>query len=192
MQTISALDFVNIAVSQDEGRHNMRAAYREKDRLVATDGHRLHMVSGLAMQEKGSFVDGRDCEFPNYELVFPKNTKEMATFKFNKKQIAQLNKIVKLYADKNSGAFLTFKNNQLSIMASEEGSENQGAWSATVTFSCETKAAWQVKLNLRYFVEALIPNVSMSFEASDQTGPQVIKADMHGSEYLALVMPLRY
>ena len=191
MATISAFDYVSVAVSTDEGRYNMTAAYREKDRLVGTDGHRLHMVSGLAMQSEGSFVDGRDASFPNYEAVFPKNPKDLASVTFTKKQISHLNKLVKLFNDRNCGTDFTFKDGALILTAKEASTEAHGAWVTTMTFDCVTKGEWSVRLNLRYFVEALIPGVPMVLSAESANGPQVFKADLHGSEYMAIVMPLR-
>lgn len=194
--TVSPFDYVSTAVSTDEGRYNMTAAYRERDRLIATDGHRLHMVSGLAMQSEGSFVDGRSGQFPNYEAVIPKKPFDIATVTFNKKQIAQLNKVVKLFTDRNCGTRLTFSGNTLTIGAVADKSESQGAWSIVLTFDCEgvdsLKATqWSVGLNLRYFVEALIPNVPMTLSSEDTRGPQLLKATLHGSEYMAIIMPLR-
>lgn len=190
---ITPLDYVNIAVSQDEGRWNMTGAYREKDVLVATDGHRLHMVSGLAMQAQGGFVDGRDSQFPCYEAVIPKNPKTLATVKFNRKQIAQLNKVQKLFSHRSIGTKFTFHRDKLRIEASEEGSESQGAWSITLTFDCDTEyqAEYTVGLNLRYFVEALIPNMPMKFSSENNKGPQLLKLDLGSSEYTAIIMPIR-
>ena len=53
---MEALEYVEIAKSRDEGRYNMTGIYRDTERLVATDGHRLHMVDGMPKIDKPHFL----------------------------------------------------------------------------------------------------------------------------------------
>lgn len=191
MQAISAIDYVNRAVSTDEGRLNMQAAYREKDLLVATDGHRLHMVSGLVVQPTGGYVDGRDCQFPNYEMVLPKQPYQIATLKLFKKQIQYLNKVLKVLRDTCCGCKFTFDpKTGLTITGSSRGEFD------TLTFTHNLPTVYvdrefEVGLNLRYFVDALIADVDMVFNATTEGGPTTLEADLHGSKYTAIIMPLK-
>lgn len=188
---VSSIEYVNRAVSQDEGRYNMTAAYREKDRLIATDGHRLHMVSGLVNQEKGGFVDGRDAQFPCYETVLPKKAEAIGTVTFSKKEIAQLNKVIKLFRDRHCTCKFEFTRGQaLKITAKDKGEKD--SFEIVLTFSnVEIERDHTVGLNLRHFTEALLPNVAMTLSAEGPTGPQVLSLDHYDGKYTAVVMPLR-
>lgn len=188
---VSSIEYVNRAVSQDEGRHNMTAAYREKDRLIATDGHRLHMVSGLVNQDKGGFVDGRDAEFPNYEMALPKRAEAIGTVTFSKKEIAHLSKVVKLFRDRSCTCKFEFAKGQaLKITAHDKG--EMDSFEIVLTFpNVEIDRDHTVGLNLRYFTEALLPNVAMTLSAEGSTGPQVLSVDHYEGKYMAVVMPLR-
>lgn len=188
---ISAIDYVNKAVSCDEGRYNMTGAYREYDKLIATDGHRLHIVSGLVNQEKGGFIDGRDAQFPCYEQVLPKKVEAIGTVTFTKKEIAHLNKVVRLFRDRNCGCQLQFKRGEpLRISATDMGEKD--SFEIVLTFpNVEIDRDHTIGLNLRYFVEALIPNLPMTFSSEGDKGPQVLETVQYDGKYMAVVMPLK-
>lgn len=188
---VSSIEYVNRAVSQDEGRYNMTAAYRERDRLIATDGHRLHMVSGLVNQEKGGFVDGRDAQFPCYETVLPKKAETVGTVTFSKKEIALLNKVVKLYRDRNCSCRFEFRKGEpLKLIAKDKGESD--CFELTMTFSnVEIERDHTVGMNLRYFVEALLPSLPMTFSTEGPREPQVLALELYDGKYTAVVMPLR-
>lgn len=69
MKTLPALEYVNRAVSTDVSRYNLNAAWRQDTRLCATDGHRVHLVSNLAIVHQITYVDGRDCTPPDVDRV---------------------------------------------------------------------------------------------------------------------------
>lgn len=188
---VSSIEYVNRAVSQDEGRYNMTAAYRERDRLIATDGHRLHMVSGLVNQEKGGFVDGRNAEFPCYETVLPKKAETVGTVTFSKKEIAHLNKVVKLFRERNCSSKFEFTKGQaLKVTAKDKGEKD--SFEIVLTFpNVEIERDHTVGLNLRYFTEALLANLPMTLSTEGPTGPQVLSLDHYDGKYMAVVMPLR-
>lgn len=188
---ISAIDYVNRAVSTDEGRYNMTGAYRERDRLIATDGHRLHMVSGLVNQDKGGFVDGRDASFPNYETVLPQKVSQIATIKLTKKQVQYLGKIVKIFRDNTCGCKLTFEPGKGLTIEGTSKAENDSLTFIHSIHDVEVDRAWTVGLNLRYLVEAIVPDYPMTISAEDPRGPQLVEADFYGSKYTAVVMPIR-
>lgn len=188
---LSPIDFVNRAVSTDEGRHNMTGAYRDSDKLIATDGHRLHMVSGLVKQEKGGFVDGRDAQFPNYEMVLPKSPEHVADLKITKRQVQYLNKVVKTLRDRTCGCKFEFEpSNGLTISGESKGEGD--TFGFTLRFpSVQVKKAYTIGLNLRYFIEAIIPDYPMSFSKATEKEPNTLEADFGGSKYSALIMAIR-
>lgn len=46
--------------------------YRDKNALVATDGHRLHYIDGLPDATPG-YLSGREGTYPNWQLVIPQD-----------------------------------------------------------------------------------------------------------------------
>lgn len=52
------------------GRVNMEQAWREKDYLAATDGHRIHLAGGYTTIEGIRYVDERQETPPNVQAIF--------------------------------------------------------------------------------------------------------------------------
>ena len=154
---MESLEYVEIAKSRDEGRYNMTGIYRDTERLVATDGHRLHMVEGLPKIEKGHFLDGRDSEFPCYKQVLLKNPTLVCSVKFESKDIKRMKAFLGLYDRKiNRGVWLSCTNGRLVI----ESSAEEKGWKASMTFPCEESRcdrAFKIGVNLQYLIEALVP-----------------------------------
>lgn len=90
MAKFSDQKYIDIAVSKDL-RGGLQYAYRHRDRLIGCDGHRLHMITGLAEVSEGQYVSApKDTpEYPNYEVVLPKEEKlrRIGTLTFDKDQV---------------------------------------------------------------------------------------------------------
>ena len=52
------------------GRVNMEQAWRERDYLAATDGHRIHLAGGYPKIEGIRYVDERQDTPPNVQVIF--------------------------------------------------------------------------------------------------------------------------
>jgi hypothetical protein len=52
------------------GRANMEQAWRERDYLAATDGHRIHLAGGYPKIEGIRYVDERQDTPPNVQVIF--------------------------------------------------------------------------------------------------------------------------
>jgi hypothetical protein len=64
-------DWVAIAhYSEGFGRSNLQQSWREKDYLVATDGHRIHLARGYPVIEGTRYVDERNETPPNVQTIF--------------------------------------------------------------------------------------------------------------------------
>lgn len=72
------LTWVSKAVSKDKFRGNLRHVYRDKNAVVASDGHRLHYSNGLP-DATPHFIDGYDGEFPDYKRVLVAADQSVAT-----------------------------------------------------------------------------------------------------------------
>lgn len=199
LKTVEPMDFVARAISKDEGRYNLTGAYRDKDRLVSTDGHRLHMIEGLANQEKGGFVDGRACEFPNYETVLPKNKQTVATITLKKDQLRKLKKLADCHSDSRNVEFkLEFKREGLIVSSVLDEALDMRV---SLKLSADVDREVTVGVNLRYFIDAFLEGHETVIEMTDikptpYNGPVVMSTktcSTHGGvlSYSAIVMSLR-
>jgi DNA polymerase III sliding clamp (beta) subunit (PCNA family) len=75
---MDTLKYIESACSKDKARFNLGAVYRDKNHLVATNGHILHYANGLADVEP-HFLNGQEGTFPDWQQVLPKETKEVAS-----------------------------------------------------------------------------------------------------------------
>lgn len=66
------MKWVQSAVSKDKSRYNLCEVYRDKTELVATDGNRLHMITGMPETEP-HYLSGADHSYPDWRQVMPKN-----------------------------------------------------------------------------------------------------------------------
>jgi DNA polymerase III sliding clamp (beta) subunit (PCNA family) len=154
---METLDYVSLAVSKDAGRINLTGVYRDKTRLVGTDGHRLHLVDGLPEVEKPHYVDGRDLEFPNYETAFLSDAQMLCEFPVVKEDIKRIKALIGLYP---KGEYPIAK---LAVRAGRlflESTGNQPGLLFSLSFSVDQKAVeeFEIGINLKYLVDALIPS----------------------------------
>lgn len=61
--------WVELAVCTDDSRFNMTSCYRDINKLVATDGHRLHIVSNLPDVTPATYLGDKNAVFPSYSQV---------------------------------------------------------------------------------------------------------------------------
>ena len=155
---MEALEYVEVAKSRDEGRYNLTGIYRDTERLVATDGHRLHMVDGMPKIDKPHFLDGRDSQFPSYEIVLLKNPTLVCSVKFDAKDIKRMKAFLSMYDRKiNRGVWLSCTHQKGLVI---ESSTEEKGWMARITFQCEESRcdrAFKIGVNLQYVIEALVP-----------------------------------
>jgi DNA polymerase III sliding clamp (beta) subunit (PCNA family) len=162
---MDTLKYVEIAKSRDEGRYNLTGIYRDTERLVATDGHRLHMVEGLSKIDKPHFLDGRDSDFPCYETVLLKNPTLVCSVKFEAKDIKRMKAFLSMYDRKISrGVWLSCSHQKGLVI---ETTEEEKGWSASMRFSCEESRcdrAFKIGIDLQYVIEALVPMKTFAAE----------------------------
>lgn len=191
--TMEPMKFVELAKDHDSfGRKELTGIYREQDRLVATDGHRLHYVGGLPVVEKGHFLDGRDNEFPNYEVVFLKNPVTVGTIKLSKKTIRDLTALSKVVREKNCATKVTIdRDKNLTFECEYKNETGGGTWVYTTKTCGEIERAWSAKLNLRYVLDAIIVDCDTEILINLDGGPIEFKALVNQQPFHALVMPIR-
>lgn len=111
---IDTMKYLELAVSKDATRYNMTSIFRDHDCMVATDGYRLHRVSGLPRIDKPHLLDGSDHQFPNYDYIMPKETQPLIRIKWDKAQIKQLKAYV-AFTGKATVSRLQYADNHLVI-----------------------------------------------------------------------------
>lgn len=201
LKAISPLDYVSRAVSKDETRFNMQSAYRDGQRLIATDGHRLHLVEGLEGNQQG-FIDGTDSEPPPYDSVIPKKATTIARLAITDKQIRQLGLLVKTIKERTPVVILESNPSEGTVTLTRSfvpDCESVEGGFHVVFRGVEELKPFKVGINLRYFVEALIGGRSPEFtietetpDAEATTSALVLRYSLVGScSYSAIVMPVR-
>lgn len=192
---MNTLDFVSLAVSRDEFRHNLTGVYRDTNKLVASDGHRLHWVE--IPDGKPGYLDGRDAQFPDYSQVMPRDP---ASCVVEVKLAADSRKILKALAalskayDKTQTVTVKTNTKSLFIQSPEK---------SPVEFSyeipCEHKKdTIKLGLSLRYLLDAMAPVIEnkgkgdISIEFHGTLAPVLITCTVSGQEYKTIVMPTRF
>ncbi len=193
MKTLKSIsDYINLAVSKDQGRYNLTGAYREGEWLVSSDGHRLHYVSGLPVVEKGMFLDGRDAQFPDWHQVVPKTPGVKCSLVASVEALRRLEALCKLIDDKQKGVKFRIEKGAVIIEASGAG------WQCSGSFGLEVEGVQDVAvrgLNLSYLIDALSPEVRRKVvaEIEFRDANQVIEIwrVIDNAQATALVMPMR-
>lgn len=114
---MNALNFVNKAIDKKTLNYNMLYPYRDTDKLVATDGHRIHFVNQPKI-EKPYFI-GAECEltFPDYSRVLPSDsslfTFEIGLTDSDYKAIKLITECAKFYGKKQPCTKLDLGKNDL-------------------------------------------------------------------------------
>ena len=182
---MDTMKYLETAVSKDPSRYNMCSIYRDTDCMVATDGYRLHMVSGLPKIDKPHLLDGTDAQFPDYTVVIPQSTQRLVSIRLDKKQLKALKEYV-TFTGKATVSRLTIDESGVLFSAA--------VGNITASILIEVKEFYNRQgatgLKASQFLEALIPDCLMTIETSTKEhGPMVIESPMHNTK--AIVMPCR-
>lgn len=193
---MNTLDFVSLAVSTDKTRHNLTGVYRDTNKLVATDGHRMHWVNSLP-DATPSYLDGRkDSQFPDISQVMPTGA-PACVCEFNLtleaiKIIKGIASVVKTY-DRNQAVILEVGVATLFLQA-----DKRDELKCCYSIPCDTKAGTiKVGLSLRYLLDAMAPVIenkgkgTVLIEFYGKTAPILITCIAAAQTYKAIVMPYR-
>ncbi|MFN7317953.1 MAG: hypothetical protein ACK5S6_00455 [bacterium] len=182
---MDTIKYLELAVSKDTGRYNLNSIYRDKTCMVATDGHRLHLVGGLAEIEKPHHLSGIDADYPDYQVVLPKDTTEVCSLKIDKKQLKQLKALASLIG-KTPIVRMTIANHQLRL---EYTSAGVGGWIALGVTDQEATFT-PIGIRLDYLMDAIIPDQRITIKQSvSGHNPIMISYDLH--QTFALIMPCK-
>lgn len=186
---MESLEYVEIARCRDDHRHNMTGVYRDYERLVATDGFRLHMVDGLPRVEKPHFVDGRDVEFPNYETALLPDAKFGCSAKLNSNDTRRLKAMLGVFGRKtNCGVIIKVEDQQLVVKIPD----SEKTFGGFISFPCEeVSEPFSLKVNLKYLIEAIVPGKIWPTEIHYSKEGRGIYVKYPAYKFTALIMGMR-
>lgn len=184
---MDTIKYLELAVSKDASRYNMESIYRDINCMVATDGHRLHLVGGLATIDKPHFLNGLDAEFPNYTAVIPSNLREVCELKISKSEINQLKALVK-FIKHCPIVKLTIERHLLTFSHVGNGK------TASIGFDVMQESEFTpIGIRLDYFIDALIPDKAMMLSESAVKdkghNPIILQCEEYSTK--AVIMPCR-
>jgi len=185
---INYTEYCNRAVSTDKGRYNLISAFREANRLCGTDGHRLHLANDLPTAtphylNSDLTIDSAPC----IDAVLPKTTVAIASFRFSKKEIAKLRKLATLIPRGQEASILfTFAANNLRINFTTPELSFEFNFLA-----CEVFEPYSVKINLDYFIDALIADHQQTLSRNSDLDLRYPGVYITCDNLMAIIMPLR-
>lgn len=189
---MDTIEFCKLAVaSKTWNRPVLESVYRDVDKFVATDGHRLHWCNSQPHIEKPYLLSGQDYEYPDYKQAFPRNLNPVAKFTLSKKEIRSLKLFCDLLASFNDkrdqpiGGKITMGLTSISFR-----SDRCDAYHLELKFHANVFMECGISLNLRYFYEAVSmwADQPISLQFDNPNAP----IQLDGPENChALIMPMR-
>ena len=184
------MDYIKLAVSKDKSRESLMYIYRDKDRLIATDGHRMHWKDSTLINTP-HYIGGYNGTFPEYLQAIPtKAPSYKVHFSLDRDQLNQLKKIrdlIKL-TDKYCSVMFGFETSKISLIVDRP--ELRLYFDFTVTSITES-VKLKLGFNLTYFIDAVeIPskaNKPLELELRGEFDLLIINSDFG----TALIMPCK-
>ncbi len=189
---INTLKFVDAAKSTDTTRPNICEIYQDRGRLVATEGHRLHM--GPVPENGGSdgYLSGIKEIFPDYKMIIPKNTISLGTLIVEKKTMRTFKKFVELVkqydAADHCGA-MQFAHDTLRVSCDFT--------SMIASMELDGLRPWReeplkILINLKYLLDALVHFADKEIEIFVNVDDVELGAlQFVCDEHTAIIMPMR-
>lgn len=182
---MDTIKYLELATSKDSGRYNLNSIYRDKTCMVATDGHRLHLVGGLAEIEKPHHLSGIDADYPDYQMVLPKDTSEVCSLKIDKKQLKQLKALANLIG-RTPIVRMTIANHKLRL---EYTSAGVGGW-LTLEVQDQEATFNPIGIRLDYLIDAIMADQRITIKQSTSGhSPIMLSYDLY--QTFALIMPCK-
>lgn len=195
------LKYVQLACSKDKTRFQLVEVYRDRDCIVATDGHRVHISNSLADAEP-HYLSGLDAVFPDYKQVMPQSKDQTGSIligdfsiKARKNALAKFNKVNALLKS------VYGKRPVVDILATDKGlylvcdDERVGVNINIKLFEAmECSEKFSTHLNPLYLYDALQVLSSASnatIRTHGELGPISITSELNGNNTTAIVMPCR-
>lgn len=168
--------YIELALSKDIGRGALEYAYRDKDRLIGCDGHRLHMICGLPVVKDPYLVTSGSYDglYPQYELALPDNARFISDILVEKRDMKRLKSLSDFIGvEENPIATIYNEGNMLHIAYSNFANSVE----AKLVIELESTPRIPMEkmgIDLRYFYQALIQDVEMELHQADGRGISLV------------------
>lgn len=203
---MDTLTWVNLATYKDVGREYLQRAYRDREAIVATDGHRLHLVKAPLI-ETPHYVDGfTGQEYVNYcEFSQPLNEEHFrGVLQIRKheraalKALTKMDRALKLTFNRGKthasceweilGVTLTKEEKKRGVIQDRvKGSIS--AWFDSWFFNLDGSAGFTVALNGDYLLDAVMGTNCYRMYWAGETSPVYLINETLG--HRAVIMPVR-
>ena len=182
---MDTMKYLETAVSKDPSRYNLCSIYRDTDRMVATDGYRLHMVTDLPKIDKPHLLNGTDAQFPDYMQVIPQSTQHLGDIRLDKKQLKRLKDYVS-FTGKDTVSRLTIEDSGL-LLSVAIGNITASILLPLTDYYHGLRVTG---LKAAQLLDAIIPDTHLSISISvKEYGPLVIESPIYKST--AIISPCR-
>lgn len=181
--------YIELALSKDIGRGALEYAYRDKDKLVGCDGHRLHMICGLPQVKESYLVScgSYDGQYPQYELALPDKERFISNIIVEKRDMKRIKGLSEFIGvEENPVAALHTEGNMLHITHINPAESVQ----ARLVIELENTPRIPMErmgVDLRYFYQALIQDAEMELYQAEGRGI-VLKCQLPSINSYALIM----
>jgi hypothetical protein len=198
MKLVSPIDYINRAVSTDHSRYTMTAPWRQDSWLCATDGHRLHWISGMALAPT-AYIDGRDATPPSIDSVIPATAPDVAvTIKPSRELLKELKTLSKLQRAQHSPAIICIIDIRDGRLSLRSTAAQPTRWSIADCGTYEVannEPTSCVGVNLSYLLDTLIEGVPCELRylrsGDGVTLIQVSYEHPNYQDFNAIIMPVR-
>jgi DNA polymerase III sliding clamp (beta) subunit (PCNA family) len=190
------MKYLELATSKDQNRENLRYIYRDKQHLVACDGHRLHYTNGLDAIPSGHYLDGQDHgEYPDWHQVLPQESAYTGEIEINfgLPQVKAILAYMKAIGWDDHYCAKLLVNGDEDLVLTCRRSNGDGA--SVVIGAVSEGDIGTIGVNVKYLVDALAPMKekysSAKMEFHGELGPIKITVQHGRQTYNAILMPMR-
>lgn len=195
--------FISLALSKDDSRPNLQAPYRTRSWIVATDGNRMHAITGLPeiSDADSHWTTGQDLgQYPTVSMFLDAVPNPVVQISLVKQEVKNRLKIFQaiLKAHKTSDVCCRFKctdNGDLTLKYSMEYGECKSC--IEIALPCEKLSdfpAFELWVNGQYLLDALL-NMGTTANAPKlricPTGNAVGALYLECQNELAVIMPMQ-
>lgn len=196
--------FIDIAVSKDESRYNLQAPYRTRSWIVATDGHRLHAITGLPeiSDADSHWTTGQDLgQYPTVSMFLDHVPPGLVQICLNKTTISRLKMFQGLLkAHKTNDVCCDLECTEAGVLTLKYGQKTADlSTSVTLTIDCDRLSDFpdfHLWINGQYLLDALLNMAPGAYNPIVKLCPNgktvgAFYLECERSKELAVIMPMK-
>lgn len=175
----------------------LKFPFRDRTALVATDGHRLHLVSGLP-EATPAILGVTESTYPEYHLALPKTVSPILSFtidRYTLKGLKALLKAMEALSIRENRVRLIYNDAEKDLMLHSD--HDSFSFRFGITNHLSTAGGYSSPerviaiVNLKYLLDGFIEGVEQHLSVTTE-GHVQLTASILDREFTALVCGLRY